>query len=378
MSSIELTIIIFLLLIGGCYGTLIILFTVGWSRLKKHKIIDRPNTSISIVVALRNEGDTVTKLIDQLIRQDYPEELFEIILVNDHSTDQTTHLIKNHQANDKIKLLDLGEDSFGKKSAITYGVSHARGKLIVATDADCRYHINWLKTIESYYRQNNYKMLVGPVCIEYDSSWFAQFQALEFNSLQGSGGGAIGIGMPIMCNGANLIYEKNAFDKLEGFKGNEHIPGGDDIFLLEKFINAFGGQSIGYIKERSSIVYTNTSPSLRSYLHQRIRWVAKSPAYRNPFIIFTAIVVFLFNLGLLINWISLIFIHSSNFIAFTIGIVLFKTLIDFPLLWKSTGFFRQRSILMYHYYYLHVLETIFIACSAILGNLLSYKWKGRK
>ena len=249
MSSAELIMVIFLIISGGCYAVLIVLFTIGWTRLQKHDIPDQANTNISIVIALRNEAANISRLIDQLVRLSYPEELLEIILVNDHSVDKTSDLIKSHQAFDRITLLELGKGSSGKKSAISYGVSQARGKLIVTTDADCRIHINWLLTIDTYYRQNEYRMLVGPVSIDYDSSWFAHFQALEFNSLQGSGGGAIGMGLPIMCNGANLIYEKNAFDKVEGFKGNEHIPGGDDMFLLEKFIQAFGSRSIGYIKE---------------------------------------------------------------------------------------------------------------------------------
>jgi cellulose synthase/poly-beta-1,6-N-acetylglucosamine synthase-like glycosyltransferase len=326
-------------------------------------------------VAVRNEAENIVALIERLQSQDYPAELFELIIVNDHSTDSTVKTVMDLQAKLSISLIGLPKDRSGKKTALNYGIRHASGTLVITTDADCRPGKNWLRTIASYYQGNEYRMLSGPVAIESPKGFLARFQSLEFISLVSSGAGAIGSGFPTMCNGANLVYEKEAFYAVDGFQGNEQIPGGDDIFLLEKFVKNFGRNSIGFMKNTEAIVYTNPTHSLWAYLSQRFRWVAKSPAYKNPSIIFSAIVVLLLNLSLLVTIIGACF-STTLLLAFIVAFLL-KCIIDLPLLWKASGFFKQRGLLWY-YLLFQAVYFIFISISGILGHMLPYTWKGRK
>jgi len=374
MNSAEAIMISILLISGGAYGILIFLFTVGWSRLPKNILNDSPKTSLSVIVALRNESANVENLINNLLQQEYPEKLLEIILVNDHSADDTATAIRNHTAAHKLVFLEQVNGVSGKKNAIRLGISKAKGNLIVTTDADCRPGKQWLKAIDTSYSREKFKMMTGPVVIEKPSNMLARFQSLEFISLVGSGAGGIGMGLPIMCNGANFCYEKSAFEEVGGFDGNEHIQGGDDIFLLEKFKRKYKGSSIGFIRHHAAIVQTNASSNIREFVIQRIRWVSKSPAYRDPFMVLTAITVFLFNLSLLL---SLIWsIRSMLMLYIFLLAFLFKCLIDLPLLWKVCGFFKQKYLLK-TYLPFQFIYFIFIGLSGIFGNLLSYRWKGR-
>lgn len=365
-----------LIMASGIFYTItILLFTYGWNRLSKSSHTSIIIIDISVIVPIRNEQEHIGKLIQRLLSQNYPEEHYEIIVINDHSTDNTVSAINKQDADKRIKLFHLDDGLEGKKCALQIGIRHARGKLIATIDADCCPGKSWLKSIAATYAEHNYKMMSGPVAINNPEGIIGKFQALELLSLVGTGAGAIGIGLPIMCNGANLIYEKSAFDEVDGFKGNEHISGGDDIFLLEKFKRRYSRKHIGFIKNSKAIVYTSGTSGLREFFNQRIRWVSKSPAYRDPGMIITALVVLIFNLGLLISLIGAFF-NLSFFYIFE-GLFLLKCIVDFPVLWKISGFTDQRYLLAW-YLPFQLVYFIFISFIGIIGNMVVYKWKGRK
>jgi cellulose synthase/poly-beta-1,6-N-acetylglucosamine synthase-like glycosyltransferase len=360
---------------GAGYALLILLLSFGWFRLRKVVSTGVMVTDLSVIIPIRNEADNIQRLIKLLSTQDYPEKHCEIILVNDHSSDGSMKEIQAHASSPLFRVLDLPEGKHGKKNAIQHGIANASGRLIITMDADCHPGKQWLRTMAAYYDNGRYKMLAAPLAVENPKGITARFQALEFLSLIGSGAGAIGTGIPIMCNGANLAYEKNAFEEVEGFKGNEHIPGGDDVFLLEKFSRHFGRQSIAFVKDRKALVYTRPSKGPVAFIRQRIRWVAKSPSYRDPFMIASAIIVLLFNLLLLLALI--VGIYSTLILQAFITALAFKCIVDFPLMWKVSSFAKQRGLMLF-YLPFQLFYFIFISLAGILGNLFSYQWKGRK
>ncbi|MCK4568653.1 MAG: glycosyltransferase [Bacteroidales bacterium] len=375
MNNAEFVIILISIITGTAYSILIILFTLGWLKLKKTTVNKLQSTFISIVVPIRNEEGNIKELIKNLQSLHYPEDLREFIFINDHSTDNTLEAIKKYERKSGIRVLDLPSGSNGKKAAIDHGIKQAHGSLITTLDADCTLEKNWLKAISRAYEADRYKMIAGPVAIHRPRGWLASFQALELLSLVASGAGAIGIGKPIMCNGANLSYEKDAYREVEGFRGNDHLAGGDDIFMMEKINKMYPSGSIGFISDPDAIVYTTAARNIKEFLNQRFRWVAKSPAYSNPFLIVSAVVVLLFNLCLLI---SLSYAAFSETVAITFGsIFLLKVIIDFPILWSVSGFAGQRHLIVW-YIPFQLLYIIFISLTGILGNLLSFTWKDRK
>lgn len=378
MNSSELILFITLLGTALAYGTIILFFSLGWSKLPGLKGKHSPKTQISVIIPLRNESEHLPGLIEKLLLLDYPQTLYEVILINDHSTDDTSvHLGKTLNI-ENIHSYDLPPGMTGKKQALAFGISRASGELILTSDADCKPGSSWLKTIDAYIQEKDYKMLAGPVSVEKPKGWLGIFQAIEFISLQGSGGGAIGIGKPIMCNGANLAFLKSAFNNVGGYTGNENIAGGDDIFLMEKFKKVYGPESIGFMKDESGIVNTSQAPNLRAYVTQRIRWVAKSPSYRDPFLLVTSFTVLLFNLTILISLVYAFLVSSYFIMMGAIAVFLYKSVIDFPLLYMASGFFDQRKLLSRNYLLIQPFYILFIVFSGIFGNILSYKWKDRK
>jgi len=374
MGNAEFVLLIFILITALSYSLLIVSLTRGWLKLKQFGLKENFTTLISVVVPLRNEADKLENLINLLESQQYPIEFYEFIMVNDHSTDQSPEILNKINSIDRFKVFHLPDASSGKKAAINYGIEHASGTLITTLDADCMPGPNWLASIASCYEESKFKMIAGPVSVYKPRGYLASFQALELLSLVASGGGAIGLKKPIMCNGANLSYEKKVFKEVGGFKGNERIPGGDDIFMMEKVNKYYPKGSIGFNTLPEGMVYTPAASTLKGFLNQRFRWVAKSKAYKDAFLITSALIVLLFNLCLLAALVFA-FISLPGLLIFG-GFFLLKCLIDFPILWKA-GKFSGQTRLLGNYISFQFIYFIFASLSGVLGNVLSFNWKER-
>ena len=154
----ALLIIVFLLLL--CYAVLLIYYRYGWKSIPEFvsdiNSTENNSTYISIIVPARNEEKNIVALLNAINQQTYPSHLFEVIIVDDHSTDNTANLVSSFNSTN-IRLIYLSDyinnESLNayKKKAIEIGINESRGTLIVTTDADCTMNKNWLKTIADCY-----------------------------------------------------------------------------------------------------------------------------------------------------------------------------------------------------------------------------------
>src|SRR5215213_7614268 len=104
------------------YALLIFYYFYHWLHVKNFSVSDEGNIFISVVVAARNEEKNIAALIKALQQQTYSPDLFEIIIVDDHSTDRTAEIVQGF-SNDHIHLIqptDATQSS--KKKAIEAGV----------------------------------------------------------------------------------------------------------------------------------------------------------------------------------------------------------------------------------------------------------------
>jgi len=358
------------------YGFLVLYFIRGWHRLiyfNPQK--SDPKTRVSIIVAARNEEENINKTIDDLIAQHYPQALTEIIIIDDHSTDKTAEIVLSY-ADRNVKLIKLNEDralNSYKKKAIQTAIGTCSGDLIITTDADCRMGPDWLITIVGLYEEKNYKMISSPVAYFQEKSFFERLQALEFLYLIGLGASTIGNRKPSTCNGANLAYEKNTFYEVGGFQGIDDLASGDDELLLHK-IAAKYPDKIGFLKNRNAIVYTHAKETLGDFIQQRKRWASKSTRYKNKAIIVLGVLIWIFNLSILSNFVTGLFI--PGFLTLVFYQLLFKMVVETLFLWDVIGFAKRRSLLILMPV-LNVLHIIYMVYIGIAGNSGKYNWKGR-
>lgn len=358
------------------YVQLIMRFTFGWVSLEstsKTNSGSSINTPVSIIIAARNEEHAIIHCLEAIAKQDYPTKLFELIVVNDHSSDSTElnvrKFIDKHSGLSTHLLNATGE---GKKSAISLGVKSATGTLILFTDADCTMSAGWIKSFALAFEKTNTRCISGPVKME-GRGIFSSIQGLEFLSLIGSGAGSIGAHMPVMCNGANFCYEKSVFEAVGGFEGNDCFTSGDDIFLMLKISKKYGSDAVTFLKDREAIVTTATQPNLPSFLKQRLRWTSKSSGYKDFGILLAAFSVLLMNLGILTGLVyGLLTGFWQTFLLMSIS----KLIVDLPLLIAIASFMKQKRLLWY-YLPVQILLPFYVVFTAIAGISSTVTWKGR-
>lgn len=358
------------------YVFVVLTFIVGWRKIKQYKneVTKVPSTFVSIVIAARDEEDKIGKTIDDILSQNYPKELFELIVVDDHSTDRTSEIVLSYG---NVKLIQLNENqaiNSYKKKAVQTAIDNSRGDLIVTTDADCRMGPNWLATIVSYYEETGCKMISSPVAYFEEKNLFERLQTLEFGYLIGLGASTIGNKNPSTCNGANLAYEKKAFFEVGGFKGIDDLASGDDELLLHKMA-AIYGDKIGFLKNRSAVVYTHAKATVSEFIQQRKRWASKSTRYKDKVVIVLGVSIWLFNVSIVVNALMMMFFSAST-LPFLLFQLFAKLLIEYIFLYHMMRFFK-RSELLWWLPLLNVFHVIYFIYIGIAGNSGKYNWKGR-
>ncbi len=365
-------------ILASIYVMIVITFIKGWYSITPY-LESKQNgaTKVSILVAARNEAHHIGLTIQDLLAQDYNSSLIEIIIINDHSTDHTAEIISSF-SKDGVRLINLNEGSTinsYKKKAIQTGIAQSTGDLIITTDADCRMGKNWLRTIVSYYEEHDYKMISSPVAYFDEKSLFEKCQTLEFSYLIGLGASTIGNHKPSTCNGANLAYERKAFEEVKGFKGIDDLASGDDELLLHKIAAKFDNR-IGFLKNREAVVFTRAKSTLKDFIQQRKRWASKSTRYKNKAVIVLGVAIWLFNLSIIANGLLALTLQGEGFFKVFLIQLLIKILIELMFLTGITSFFKRKQLLVLQPL-VSILHIIYIVYIGVAGNSGKYNWKDR-
>jgi cellulose synthase/poly-beta-1,6-N-acetylglucosamine synthase-like glycosyltransferase len=377
-----LSLLVFTFFLLILYISLLLYYRSGWINLPGFQLPGIPYTPftfITVLVPARNEAENIAGLLDALVAQTYPPELFEIIVIDDHSTDHTADIVRTYPF---VKLLLLenfmreGPINSYKKKAIEVGIQQGRGTLIVTTDADCYAAPNWLKTIASFYETYKPELIVMPVAINCSNRPIEIFQALDFMTLQGITGAAVHKKMHSMCNGANLAYTRKAFDAVNGFKGIDAIASGDDMLLMHKIARQFPG-GVKYLKSKEVIVQTDPVNSIKEFLNQRIRWASKSDKYEDKRIFWVLLLVYVLNVLLLALPIIALAVGEWIIVKYWILMLLFKTMTELFFLYPVSTFFNKAGLLL-AFPLAQPFHIVYTVIAGWLGKFGSYKWKDRK
>lgn len=332
----------------------------------------------SIIIPARNEEINIQKCIESIVLQNYPTIFFEIIVIDDFSTDNTVQIVQNLAIKyNYITLLEL--KNYDKKSiafkkmAIEYGIQHAKFEWIITTDADCIVQKNWLHVFNEYINKNNVFCLVAPVKFSYKPNFITNFQILDFMSLQGITAAMVNANKYTMCNGANFAYTKHVFNEINGFENIYNIASGDDLLLLYKIKQKYP-QKIGYIFNKNAIVETSAMPTIKTFLQQRIRWASKTSSYKDKNMIFSLIVIYFYTIVLFVT-IILEIIHPLYVPFFLICIVL-KLLLEYSFLYKISRFFNAKNALKW-FLIVQPFYLLYIILAGFLGFFKKTNWKNR-
>lgn len=371
MGSTEIEMVVFAVILVA-YVFFVLWLIEGWNGLSYFPIRNE-KTCFSIVVAARNEEGNILSLLERLAKQNYPKACFEVLVIDDHSTDNTSALIEENKFDITLKYLKLF-DQAGKKQALKAGISSAKFDTIITTDADCLVSNNWLNSINDCYAQSETTLVFGPVTFHGEKSFFEKIQTIEFASLVGAGAATFANGKATMCNGANLSFKKAAFAAVGGYDDLINVSSGDDEFLMHKLFQK-NPQQVVFNKSKAGIVRTQAASTVMQFFNQRKRWASKWKHYQTPTPRLIAPLVFLFNLSFMIA--PVLFFLDILSLALLITAFATKFTMDFVFISRVLRFLNK-SISIPHFLVLSVLYVFYVPLFGILGSLGKYTWKDRQ
>lgn len=372
----------FLVVLLILYCCLILVYAKWYIAIKPFEITNSytPSHSFSVIIPARNEATNIAKCINSICANNYPTHLYEIIVVDDYSEDETSSIVKQlQQQYSNLKLVKLNEilgetnlNSYKKKS-IEIGIANAVNEFIICTDADCIVPKNWLMYFDGFLQKTRAVFVAAPVEFIKENSLLNDFQYIDFLAMQSITAAAVTKGFQAMCNGANMAYSRNVFYQVDGFKNIDNIASGDDMLLMQK-IKAKFPTRVGYLFAKEAVVKTPAAPSIKEFLNQRIRWASKSKNYKDFNVLLVLLLVYLLNISLALGFIIGLF-NISLLVKIFLLIVL-KSGVEFYFLDKSKNMFSGFSYLKF--LLLQPFHMVYIILAGWLGYFKKYEWKGRK
>ena len=338
----------------------------------KHQVLpissSRELPIVSVVIAARNEEKHLPDILRDLVKQEYPIEKLEVIIVNDRSSDSTKEILeeasKSYLFIKAINIENKSKFMTPKKNALQLGIEKARGEIIVLTDADCRLNKLWVSSM-AYGVLAQDSILIGFSKISSDTNtWFEHYQKIDFLSIIVANAGAAGWNRFWSGTGQNLAFYKDDFFLINGFDPVKDELSGDDMYLV---------QSISKIKnaylhiDPNSFVTTNSMPGIIDFINQRIRWSsnAKKSLQSIPEFFLFLLVIFLYNTHILL---SILFGGSWVFMF------LLKLFLEGLILFLGGRLFNT-SINMRGFLIWSMVQPFYIPVIGILGIRGKFSWK---
>lgn len=238
---------------------------------------------VSVIVPARNECSNIVNCLDALLNQDYPNHQFEVVLVDDSSTDCTQQTLQKFTQNQAIHILQNsshGKYKSSKKGALEIAIPKSRGELLLFTDADCLPPPTWIKNMVRYFQPDT-GLVAGFSPQQSDKKWLNKILEIDAAAAAMVSASTIGYGRGVTCTGRNLAYRKQAWLDIGGFVSLPDSLSGDDDFILQA-ISKQPSWKVKYTFDSTLIVPALGPQSIASFLRQKQRHISAGKYYSLP------------------------------------------------------------------------------------------------
>ena len=354
------------------YAFFLFLFLgIGMNRQwkKERKYVAQSNqielSELTVIVPFRNEEKRILELLNSI--KNSSKLPSKIIFVDDHSEDATVSIIQDKLGSIPFEILSASDGEFGKKKALRLGISKVQTNYFFTLDADIAFASDYFESLEKLEKADMY--LLPAVLIA--KRWFEPIFEVDILLINALNTGLSGLKRPIIASGANLLVRKAAYYKFDRFETHAHVPSGDDIYLLRDFRNAKADVRVCTIPKFQ--VTTETPQSFKEFIHQRMRWIAKTGDVNDH--LSTALAIFQLLLTIGLFGILAYLIIVQNYYLSSI-IFAFKVCVDMLLF---LPFFKRFNRLK-AWFLLPVYQIIFPFYNLLILVLLPFfkpVWKGR-
>ncbi len=368
----------FLFLLAYCFFIVWLLTGYKNITLQSENIV-KNNYFISIIIAARNESENIPELIKSLINQSYPNDKYEIIIVNDRSKDSSSRLLKDlssfYMNLSYINITNTPENWAPKKWAIYNGILKAKGEIIIQTDADCLLGNNWVKSMVSGFTDSSIGFISSLTPLKGNKvNLFNDLFLMDSLAQDLFSGYVMDKGLTLSCNARSIAFKKDDFIKVKGYKNISHIISGDDDLLLHKIIHYIGCKA-KFILNEDSVVYSKPPLNFNEFINQRLRYASKGIFYyKSKFISneLKLILPFLYIINL-IACINILKFCISGSWAY-LFLLLLKIIPDYFLLNPIYGLLKVNWNWI-SFIFLSIIHPFYILTFGIISPFNKYEWK---
>lgn len=370
------------------YIMLMMVFTRGVFRVSRINVI-KPDAGrdrlpfVSVLVAVRNEESNLENLLGGLLQQNYPNGLWEVVISDDQSEDNTLAILSDFmKMNPEFPVKVIAADSQeirekGKKQALGRALRASSGEVLLCTDADTVLDARWISAMTRQLEDSRVMMVLGPVFIRQEGSFLQKLQETEFFGIMGLTAGSAALGIPVMANGANLCFRREAYIGAGGYLQHQRYASGDDQFLMMSVRKRFGKSAVRFNFDRAASVYTTAEPELKGFFNQRLRWISKSPGYRDEWVLLTGVVAGLTTLAIFAGMVISFTISSGPLSGKVFCLWLAKSLADLPMVLKMRKLAGSRIGLGF-YLPAQLFQLVYIPVTGAASLFIRSRWKGRR
>lgn len=320
---------------------------------------------VSVIIAARNEEKNIRNCLESLRSQRFPRDKYEVIVVDDHSSDRTRDLVTEFsEAHKNFRYLRLAEGVTGKKRALSVGIHEASGEYIFQIDADCVANENWLSDLAS--RLGKDCALVGGfTLVRHKRKVAEKVQALEYIYMLSLGKAISRPFRALSLFGNNTAFKKKAYESAGGYQSLR--PGPVEDYQLVRAFYERGAGKAELVFHRNAVVTTEPASSFKDYLEQRKRWGQAALGAMSGWR-FSLIPVFLIYFG------ASIYPFFTKYLA---AIIVLRILGDLMVVLIPVRRFRQFSLLPCLIFFEINLVLMVIYLGAPLTLSRRIRWKGR-
>ena len=348
-----------------------VIITVGFfmQRLKEKVYGKEPFIDVSdimVLIPFRNEEKRILPLLKSIKKLKRKPGKF--VFIDDHSDDDGAEIVHRELEGIPYELVSLPDEFSGKKQALRYAIERVEKSYILTMDADIEIPTTYFERVQEL---NDADMYVLPAIMRAEkfSHYFYEIDLILVNA---ANAGLAGLKRPIMASGANLLYRKDTFDRVDDLESHAHAASGDDTYLLRDFrenkcaVRLHTNPDLG--------IYTETPQSFREFIDQRLRWIGKTGDIKDHLSTTLAVVQSVLTLSFLAIctlmiikgfWTSLLFIYLAK-----TGI---DMLLFFPYFQRIGRLVTWIFIPLYEFFF-----PFYILVILILMPTYKPKWKGRK
>lgn len=350
-------------------------FYFGYKNYKAELSYTKP--TISVIIVARNEAHNLRKLLLALVNQTYPKALYEIIVSDDGSEDDTEELLALYAENEVkvryMKVLGREKAHSPKKQALEKAVLASQGEIILTTDADCLVPPTWIERMVAAFSPG-VSMVAGysrTLLKDWNQeSILHKYEHFDFAATYMVLGGGYTIGRSWACIGQNLAYTREAFNDVGGFDQIRHLLSGDDVNLMQ--VMRRKGHKIIFNFDPKSFVHTYPVSSWRQLLNQRSRWASnmKYQLHFDPEFFFI-----LLSMGLMYWGGVLVFFINWKL---ALGILAFRWLIENVFFGYTRSRFGVTREMTWFYPIWFTIQTFFLSFTMLMGQFNLFSWHGKK